>query len=82
MVFIVLVLSVPVGLLVAWLCSDELVRGRKWFKIIIGVSFIIGIVAFLLSNLSVFFTSIFIIIVSLISFIKSFDKKWIGRVIE
>ena len=75
----ILVLGIPSGFLIAWLCREELVQGRAWFKIIIFLSIIIAILSFVMMNIPVSLTMIFMIIVSLISLGKSFDKKWTNR---
>ncbi len=90
---VVLLLAIPVGYLIAWLARDELVQGRKWFKLLIGAGVIIsiiGMILFLAGNLAgkndinrVFITAAmtgaFIVIVSAVSLIKSWDKKWVNR---
>ena len=40
---LVLLLGVPVGLLLAWLCRDELVAGRKWLRAVLVVSVVVGV---------------------------------------
>ena len=70
---LILILSFPSGYLLAYLCKDELVQGRKWFKLLALISSILAIV-FLFFNLTVTLTCIFIIIVSLISLAKSYQK--------
>lgn len=76
---IILALAIPAGYLIAWLARDELVDGRKWFKILILISaFLFGF--FLLGEQRyVAWTGLFILVVSFISLIKSFDKKWTGK---
>ncbi|MBI2451902.1 hypothetical protein HYV50_02365 [Candidatus Pacearchaeota archaeon] len=76
---IILVLAFPAGYIIAWLCNDELVKGRKWFIFLIALSFIVEIISFVKNNLQIALTSLFIIIVSLISLFKSYDKKFIKR---
>ncbi|MBS3091039.1 hypothetical protein J4217_01150 [Candidatus Pacearchaeota archaeon] len=76
---IFLVLAIPIGYLIAYWCKDELVDGRKWFRILIIVS-IIGALGFYLFGFSyISLTFGFILIVSLISLIKSNDKGLIKR---
>ena len=74
--FVILLLGIPVGYLIAWMSRDELVIGRNWFKALIGISLILGWYFFLVGNFVYAVTFGFIIIVSLISLKKSFDKKW------
>ena len=73
---IILLLGIPVGYLIAWMSRDELIIGRNWFKALIGICLILGGYFFLVGNFVYALTLGFIIIVSLISLKKSFDKKW------
>ncbi len=70
---LILILSFPSGYLLAYLCRDELIAGRKWFKLLALISFILAIV-FLFFNLTIALACIFISIVSLISLSKSYQK--------
>jgi len=72
-----LILGIPVGFLIAWLGRDELIQGRKWFKAIVWVSIILGIIFIILERFYISWTMGFIMIVSGISLWKSYDKKWI-----
>ena len=76
---ITLLLAIPAGYLIAWLANDELVMGRKWFIALIVLSIVTGIVFYFLDKVYVTLTNSFIIIVTFISLIKSYDKKWIIR---
>jgi len=73
---IVLLLGIPAGYLLAWLCKEELVLGRKWFLVILVLSLVSGVV-FLFFNLISSLTSFFIVIISLISLILSYNKKFV-----
>lgn len=73
---ILVLLAIPVGFLVAWLARDELVQGRKWFLALTLVFLIVAVVFFGLGMNTESFTSVFIAIVSKISYWKSFDKNW------
>ena len=71
----ILALGVPIGFLIAWLASDELVIGRKWFGALILVSFFSGLL-FLWKDFRVkAFTSGFVLIVSLVSILRSWKRK-------
>jgi ABC-type Fe3+ transport system permease subunit len=73
---LVLLLSVPVGFLIAYLANDELVVGRKWFRLILILSFI-GMIYFIFIRKWIMVLSLgFILIVTGISYWKSFDKNW------
>ncbi len=76
---IILVLAFPAGYLVAWMARDELIAGRKWFKTLIIIGLVLGLF-FAVKNYKIsYILSFFIVIVSFISYKKSFDKKWIKR---
>jgi hypothetical protein len=74
---LVLLIGIPVGLLIAYFTRDELVAGRKWFKALIIVFVLVGIWSFLTGWNAVGWTSAFVVVVSLVSFVKSFDGKWV-----
>ena len=74
---IVLLLAIPIGLLIAHMARDELVDGRKWFNALFIIGFLAGVWFFLIDNVAVGYTSLFIALIAIISYIKSFDKKWI-----
>ncbi len=73
---ITLLLSIPLGLFLAYLTRDELVGGRKYFKLIIFISGLTGII-FLFFNLEVSLSLFFIFITTLICLKKSYDKNFI-----
>ena len=73
---LILLLAVPVGYLIAWLARDELVVGRKWFKILIVISLISAILAIYFRKTDIFFSSSFISIATLISLVKSANARW------
>ncbi|MEM4230477.1 MAG: hypothetical protein QXF25_01205 [Candidatus Pacearchaeota archaeon] len=70
----VLLTSIPVGLLIAWLTQEELNAGKKWFKII-GSAGILGIIiSFVLRQYVLTLTFAYIAIVAGISFIKASQR--------
>jgi len=75
---LILASAFPVGFLLAYLCREELVPGRKWFKMIswacLAVIFIL-LVAY--RDYSVILTLAYISIISLVSVHKSFDRKFV-----
>ena len=79
LIAIVILLGIPTGYLVAWLCRDELVEGRNWFKAIIFVAILIGIVMAIIGEYIILWTMLFIIIVTFVSLLKSRDRKWTKR---
>jgi len=77
---VILLLGIPAGYLLAWLCRDELVDGRKWFKILSWISFILVILFLLIyRDVAVILTLVYICIISLISLYKSYDKRFVGK---
>jgi hypothetical protein len=78
LMFIILVTSIPAGYLLAWLCRDELVNGRKYFQVIGWLCVILAwILIFFWNNLPFVGALVYIGIVACISLIKSRDKKWV-----
>jgi uncharacterized membrane protein HdeD (DUF308 family) len=76
---VALILAVPAGFLIAYLANDELVQGRAWFKLIAILSLIAGIWMFFTGERVITWTCGFIVIVSGVSYLKSFDKNWVKR---
>jgi len=76
-IMFMLFLAIPIGYLLAYLTKDELVAGRKYFKLI---SFLCSLMAliFLFFSLTIALTLVFISIVSSVSLAKSYDKKFIS----
>jgi len=77
---LILASSIPVGLILAWLCDDEVVYGKKWFKIILYV-LCIGLIGVLLFyfNWSIVLSLVYMIIVTLISLIKTLKKRHVFK---
>ncbi len=72
--FVLLVLAIPVGFLIAWLTRDELIQGRRYLQTLIGLCFVLIII--FLNNEVFVLTLGFMSIVGWISYLKSFDSKW------
>lgn len=79
---ILLILAIPAGFLIAYLANDELVQGRKWFKTLMLLSFLLAVFFAFAKNYTPALTSAFILITTSISYIKSFDKKFTKRNIK
>ncbi|MDO8563935.1 MAG: hypothetical protein Q7R87_02915 [Nanoarchaeota archaeon] len=73
---IVLALAIPVGMLVAYMARDELIDGRKWFNVLFIVGVLAGVWFFLTGKNAEGYSSLFVAIIVIVSYIKSFDKKW------
>ncbi len=76
---IALLLSIPVGFLIAHFANDELISLRKWLRAIIIVSVVLAGWFALTGNSPIALTCGFVLIVAFISYLKSFDKNWCKR---
>tara|TARA_Y100000310_G_scaffold342839_1_gene447822 strand:+ start:2828 stop:3067 length:240 start_codon:yes stop_codon:yes gene_type:complete len=61
---LVLILAFPIGSYLSKITKEELKQGQKWFKLIIFVSLIGTIISLILKNDILFFSFLFIIIVT------------------
>jgi len=61
---IFLILAWPVGIFLARATSEELKSGKKYFKIILGLSLIFGFTGLILKNDWLLFTMFFVAIVT------------------
>jgi hypothetical protein len=59
----ILLLGIPIGSYLAKITKEELKTGQKWFKLIIIISLISGILGLILGNDILLFSSFFIAIV-------------------
>jgi hypothetical protein len=73
---IILLLGIPTGLLISYFDRDELIGGSFWFLVLALSSFIVGSWFYLTDNFIIMNSCWFIMIVSLVSYYKSKDKKW------
>jgi len=73
---LLIVLAFPVGFWIAWLARDELISGRKWFRILVIAGIAILIVFLSASEYAAAGTGAVIGILAGIAYWKSFDKKW------
>tara|TARA_Y100000310_G_scaffold326837_1_gene392277 strand:- start:4958 stop:5209 length:252 start_codon:yes stop_codon:yes gene_type:complete len=76
---IILILGIPVGFLIAWLARDELKAGRVWFRVLVIASILLGIWFWLIDKEVLVWTMGFVLVVSLISLIKSGDKNFVKK---
>lgn len=74
--FLILIMAIPSGYLIAWLARDELISGRIWFKSLIVISLIVGIVFYFYDRIYISWNSAFVLIVSLIGLMRSYDETW------
>lgn len=72
--FILLLLAIPVGFLIARLARDELIQGRNYLLTLIILCFVL--MSVFLGNEVFVLTLGFMSIVGWISYLKSFDIKW------
>jgi len=75
LITIVMILALPIGYLIAWLCEDELIQGRKWFILLIALSFIGAIYSYFVSSSVLGLTFAFILVVSMVSLIMGYDRN-------
>jgi len=77
---LILLTAIPVGYLLAWLCKDELVDGRKWFKIIFLCLFVALILSFIFyRNLNALLAVVCMLIITFIALLKGQDKKFLKK---
>ncbi len=78
----VLILGYPIGVLLRHLTKDELKYGQVYFKILVYIGLIGGIVGLVIGNDVILFTMFFIAIVSsrsLLKYKKNNSKKKVKR---
>jgi len=78
-VLIVLVFGFPIGYLIAYLTRDELLIGRRYFIVLMCLSLFFAVFFYIMSFNASLYGSLFVLILSLIGYWKSFDKKWTKR---
>lgn len=71
---IFLILAVPAGFLIALLCEDELVQGKKVFRALVIAGIALGLFFFAFGLAHISLTCFFITIASFISYMKGRDK--------
>ncbi len=71
----VLVLGIPLGILLAKKTKEELKSGQKWFKIIIILSLIGGVIGLIIGDDVLFFSFFFIAIVVSMSLKRKVTEK-------
>lgn len=70
------VLALPVGYLISYMSRDELVVGRKWFVLLLGVFAVLGVGSYVLGEHLLVWTSVFIFLTGGVSLWKSYDLVW------
>jgi len=83
LVILLLATAFPAGLLIAYCTKDELISGRTYFKLIFAISLFLSIVLFLIeifssSSLSHSLTFAYLSILSVVSYAKSNNKKFLS----
>ena len=68
---IVLILAIPAGYLIARMSHDELKAGREWFRGLVILSIIFGLLFYVIGERTIVWTTGFIFIATLISLVKS-----------
>lgn len=75
----VLIGAIPFGYYIAARARDELLQGRKWFVFLMIISFVGGIFLFAIEQFAGAFGFCFILLATLVSYWKSFDKKFVRK---
>ena len=73
---LILILAIPTGFLIAWMAKDELIDGQKWFRALIILGLLGGMLFYFYGLGYIALTCLFIAIVAFISLMKSRDKRW------
>lgn len=66
----------PLGAVLAWVCRDELVSGRKWIARISVISLIAFVVLLSVHRKAEALSSLFVTLLAIISLYKSYDMRW------
>ena len=71
---LLLITAIPIGRLLSWICEEEMVLGKKWFKVILGVLIVgFGVSLVFYREIAVLMTLGYMIIVTLVSLL--YKKK-------
>ncbi|MBS3089654.1 hypothetical protein J4461_02100 [Candidatus Pacearchaeota archaeon] len=76
---LILILAIPTGILLAWAARDELVAGRKWFRITFIIFILGSLILYIINRYAEAMTLMFVSILSIIAYTKSFSKSWTKR---
>ncbi len=76
---ILLLLGIPIGDILAKVTKEELEQGKKWFKLLIIASLILSVIFLILKKDDLFFTMLFIAIVTSRSLNIRKENKKISR---
>jgi ABC-type Fe3+ transport system permease subunit len=64
---LVLLLAVPVGLVLAWLCRDELVAGRKYLRWLLGGCVVVAVLLLWIGELDFGIVVLFVGVMAAVS---------------
>ncbi|MEK6909218.1 MAG: hypothetical protein AABX23_04160 [Nanoarchaeota archaeon] len=73
--FLILILAIPTGFVIAKLAHDELIDGFAYIKILCELSFVLTMI-FSFYDEIITLSLGFICIVSYVSVLKRYDKRW------
>lgn len=76
---VLVALAIPVAYLIAWMASDELIVGRRWFSTLVWVFALVAVISTFYGNYVFMFSSVFVVILAFVSQIKSHDRRWTSR---
>jgi len=72
---VVLLTSIPVSLLLAWLCKDEMVKDRKWFTIALcSFIFFLILTLFFYIEKAVILCLVYMILVTIVFICLSYKR--------
>ena len=72
---LILILAIPTGIVIAKLAHDELIQGFIYIKLLCEISFLLAMI-FAFYDLVITISLGFICIVSYVSLLKRYDKRW------
>ena len=72
---LILILAIPTGIVIAKLAHDELIQGFIYIKLLCEISFLLAMI-FSFYDLVITISLGFICIVSYVSLLKRYDKRW------
>lgn len=72
---LILILAIPTGFVIAKLASDELIQGFFYIKLLTELSFLLAVIFSFYNEVTTISLG-FISIVSYVSLLKRYDKRW------
>ncbi|MSS74601.1 hypothetical protein EXS73_00070 [Candidatus Pacearchaeota archaeon] len=73
--FVVVLIAIPVGYLLAWLAREELVPGRVWFQRLAVISLVLGMGLWAYGMPTGLILGLFLAILAFIAYCQSFNRR-------